>query len=165
MDDRTCPEHLIRTKGSDRIQINNILAAACVAILSVLLGLSGERFSTWMVLQLAAATPLLVTSSLAYAKICYRDMREYAIWDNLGWVTLSLGYTMLLNSLSIMLHTSSYSSVSWWFVGTAALLFTVYSALDIAANKKRLKEKAWKLGFYLALLFCGAVLPMLAGWT
>lgn len=165
MDDKTCPESLVRTKGSDRIQVNNILAAACVAILSVLLGLSDQRFSNWMVLQLAAATPLLVTSSLAYAKICYRDMREYAIWDNLGWVTLSLGYTMLLNSLALMLYSSSYSAVTWWFVGASALLFAVYSVLDIAANRKRLKEKGLKLTFYLALLFCGAVVPILAGWA
>ena len=27
MDDKTCPESLVRTKGSDRIQVNNILAA------------------------------------------------------------------------------------------------------------------------------------------
>ncbi|MBU1751038.1 MAG: hypothetical protein KKA73_25425 [Chloroflexi bacterium] len=158
-------QDLIRVKGSDRIQINNILAAACITILSVLLGLSGQQFSDWMVIQLAVAIPLLVTSSLAYAKVSYRDAKEYPIWDSLGWATLSLGYIMILNALTIILYTSSYSTASWWFVGTAALLFVAYSALDVKANRKRLREKGWKLGFYLALMFLGGVLPMLAGWT
>ena len=155
----------VRQKGSDRIQINNILAAACIAILSVLLGLSGQAFSGWMVFQLAAATPLLVTSSLAYAKLCYRDIAEYPTWDTLGWITLSLGYIMLLNTLAIMLYTGGYVAASWWFMGATALLFVVYSVIDVILRKKRLKEKAWKLGFYLGLMFCGAALPMLAGWV
>jgi hypothetical protein len=158
-------DDLIRTKGSDRIQINNILAAACIAVLSVLLGLSGQRFSNWMILQLAAATPLLVTSSLAYAKLCYRSLDEFPIWDNLGWVTLSLGYNLLLNALVIMLYTSGYWAASWWFVGAIVVLFVSYSTLDILASRKRLVEKLWKLGFYLVLLFCGSVLPMVAGWV
>jgi hypothetical protein len=154
-----------RIKGSDRIQINNILAAACTAILSVLLGLSGTRFSGWMVVQLAAATPLLITSSLAYAKLGYRDVKEYPIWDTMGWVTLSLGYNMLLNSLAIMLYNSGYAAVCWWFIGIILALFITYSVADIVAKKKRWKEKTWKLAFYLALIGLGAVLPILAGWT
>jgi L-asparagine transporter-like permease len=165
VDQREVREDLQRVKGSDRIQINNILAAACITILSVLLGLSSKKFSNWLVIQLAAATPLLVTSSLAYAKVSYRDMKEYPIWDRLGWTTLSLGYIMLLNALTIMLYTSNYSVASWWFVGATILLFVVYSALDVRANKKRLKEKGWKLGFYLALIFLGAVLPIAARWA
>ena len=156
---------LSRAKGSDRIQINNILAAACVTILSVLLGLSGQQFSTWIVVQLAAATPLLVTSSLAYAKLSYRDAKEYYLWDNLAWITLSLGYIMLLNSLAVMLYTTKHSVASWCFIGVTVSLFLVYSALDVVAKRQRLKEKTWKLGVYLALIFFGSVLPILVGWV
>lgn len=165
MSDKDKRERLSRVKGSDRIQINNILAAACVTILSVLLGLSGVQFSAWMVVQLASATPLLVTSSLAYAKTGYRDAKEYPVWDSLGWATLSLGYVMLLNALAIMLYTTSHSTASWWFIGVTILLFVVYSVLDVRASKRRLKEKSWKLVFYLVLMFLGAILPMLAGWV
>jgi L-asparagine transporter-like permease len=165
VDQRKVREDLQRVKGSDRIQINNILAAACITILSVLLGLSGKKFSNWLVIQLAAAIPLLITSSLAYAKVSYRDMKEYPIWDRLGWTTLSLGYIMLLNALTIMLFTSNYPVASWWFAGATILLFVVYSVLDVRANKKRLKEKGWKLGFYLALIFLGAILPIAARWV
>ena len=155
----------VRAKGSDRIQINNILAAASIAILSVLLGLSGQTFSAWMVIQLAAPTPLLVTSSMAYAKIGYRDAKEYPLWDTLGWLTLSLGYIMILNALTIMLYTSSHAAATWWFVGVNVLVYVAYSTLDVIAKHKRLAEKAWKLSFYLALMFLGAVLPILARWV
>jgi hypothetical protein len=128
-------QDLWRGKGSDRIQINNLLAAASITILSVLLGLSGKKFSDWMVIQLATATPLLVTSSLAYAKTGYRDSREYPIWDYLGWTTLSLGYIILLNALAIMLYTSNYPVASWWFVGTTILLFVVFRFVDSITAK------------------------------
>lgn len=164
MDQEKMQEDLIRVKGSDRIQINNILAAACITILSVLLGLSGQKFSDWMVIQLAATTPLLVTSSLSYAKVGYRYMKEYPTWDRLGWFTLSLGYIMLLNALTIMLYNQGYPQVSWGFICITILLFLVYSALDVKASKKRLKEKVWKLGFYLALMLFGAILPIIEGW-
>jgi len=120
---------------------------------------------SWMVIQLAVATPMLVTSSLAYAKIGYRDMKEYDTWDNLGWVTLSLGYVMLLNAVAIFLHTTTYTAASWWFILIAVSLFVVYSVLDVRASRKRLREKAWKLVFYLVVMFFGAALPILAGWT
>jgi hypothetical protein len=64
-----------------------------------------------------------------------------------------------------MLYDSSYSAAAWWFTGANVLLFVVYSGLGVKANKKRMKEKAWKLGFYLALMFLGAGLPILAGWV
>ena len=162
---RSAIHDMLRTKGSDRIQINNILAAASITILSVLLGLSGMRFSNWMVLQLAAATPLLVTSSLAYAKLSYRDSSEFPLWDGLGWAALSLGYIMLLNALAIMLYASHYPAASWGFIGVTVFLYIVYSLLDVIARRKRLKEKSWKLAFYLSLMFFGAVLPMLMGWA
>ena len=165
MNHRERQKGLGRSKGSDRIQVNNILAAACVTMLSVLLSFSGERFSDWMVVQLAAATPLLVTSSLAYAKISYRDAKETPIWDNLGWATLSLGYIALLNALAIVLTATNHPAASWWFMGVTILLFVVYSVLDVKADRKTLKEKAWKLGFYLALMFLGAILPILARWV
>jgi hypothetical protein len=117
-----------------------------------------------MVIQLAAATPLLVTSSLAYAKTSYRDSRECIMWDRLGWFTLSLGYLMLLNSLTIMLYTSHYRAASYWFIGVSILLFAVYSLLDVRADRSRFVEKGGKLTFYVGLVFLGAILPIAAGW-
>ena len=156
-------EQYVRIKGSDRIQINNILSAVCVGVLSILLALSGSQLSAWTIGQLAFAIPCLVTSSLAYAKICYRPSDEYRAWDRLGWVTHSVGYIMILNAMGIMLYRSDYPAISWGFIALTIILFVAYSTLDVIARKSRLKEKGLKLGFYLLSLFLGSVLPLLTG--
>ena len=155
---------LLRMKGSDRIQINNILAAASITILSVLLSFSDQPYSPWIVVQLASATPMLVTSSLAYAKLSYRQDMEFRRWDGLGWITLSLGYIMILNSVGLLLHTRGYPAAAGAFLGVAMALFIVYTGVDVYCSRKRIKEKAVKLAIYAALLSLGSVLPILAGW-
>lgn len=95
----------------------------------------------------------------------YRPESEYSVWDAMGWATMSVGYIMLLNSLMLMLYASTHRAVSWWFLGATVLLFVSYSGLDVIVNRKRLGEKAWKLAFYLALMSCGPVLPIVARWV
>ena len=99
-------------KGSDRIQINNILCAVCVAALSLLLGLSRDKLSEWTIGQLAVAIPLLVTSSLCYAKVGYRSTDEAATWDTLGWLGHSVGYAAVLNATGTMLYRSHFFRVT-----------------------------------------------------
>jgi hypothetical protein len=152
-------------KGSDRIQINNILCAVCVAALSVLLGLSAGKQSSWTIGELAVAIPFLVTSSLSYAKVAYRSSNEAKRWDILGWLGHSIGYTAILNATGIMLHNRGFVRVAWLFVGVVISLFLIYSIVDVHAKRNRWKEKLLKLSFYFSLLFIGLVLPILAGWV
>jgi len=152
-------------KGSDRIQINNILCAVCVAALSVLLGVSIGKQSSWTIGQLAVAIPFLVTSSLSYAKVAYRSSNEAKRWDTLGWLGHSIGYTAILNSTGILLYDRGFVQVAWVFLGVVVWLFLIYSVVDVHAKRKRWKEKLLKLSFYFALLFIGLVLPIVAGWV
>lgn len=157
-------EERLKIRGSDRIQINNFLGAISIATLSVLLSLSKPGTFGWIFAQLAVAIPCFITSSLAYAKMTYRGNDEYYIWDNLGWVTHTLGYIMILNALTIMLY-QRYTSIAWIFIGVTILLFLIYSVLDVLAKRRRLKEKGLKLSFYIVLIFIGAILPILMGWA
>ncbi len=84
-------EERFKIRGRDRILINNFLGAISIAILSVLLSLSTPGTFGWVFAQLAVAIPCFITSSLAYTKMTYRGNDEYYIWDNLGWVTHTLG--------------------------------------------------------------------------
>ncbi|HEY6047242.1 MAG TPA: hypothetical protein VIU65_11610 [Pyrinomonadaceae bacterium] len=152
-------------KGSDRIQINNILCAVCVAALSVLLGISVGEHSSWTIGQLAVAIPFLVTSSLSYAKVAYRKSHEATRWDTLGWIGHSVGYTAILNATGILLYDRGFERVAWIFLGVVVSLFLTYSILDVHAKRKRFKEKLLKLLFYFALILIGLVLPIVAGWV
>ena len=155
--------NLMNSKGSDRIQINNILSAVCIGALSVYLSLSQEKISQWILVQLAVAIPCLITSSLAYAKLCYRVSDEYHIWDKLGWITHSLGYIMIINSISILLFQKNYITSLWLFITATVFLFIIYSILDIVAKRYRLKEKIIKLAIYLVILFAGSIAPIIFG--
>src|SRR5262245_21007683 len=156
---------LLTNKGSNRIQINNILSAVCVTALSILLSLNqGREPSAWMVAQLAAAIPCLVTSSLAYATLCYRQESAGRGCAVLGWLTHSAGYIMILNATAILLYRTQYRQTSWPFLGVHAFVFVLYSVLDIVAKRQRLGEQTWKLGFYLFFIIAGAGMPMALGW-
>jgi len=150
---------LLESKGTNRIQVNNILSAVCIGVLSFLL-FSNIRINPWVVGQLSIAVPLLITSSLAYAKVCYRH-QEAKYWDMFGWLTHSVGYVMILNSITIYIYEQSESRVAWLFVIMVVILFIFYSFLDIILKRKRLVEKVLKLLFYLLLLLAGSIMPIL----
>src|SRR5262249_15139544 len=136
------------------------------AALSVLLAQSDKDFSPWIIGQLGIAIPFLVTSSLAYAKLCYRTGSEVAMWDGLGWFTHSVGYSMILNATALLLILKrQYQVVAWMFLGATVSVFVLYSVLDIVAKRSRFLEKSWKLIFYLLSMFAGSGLPILAGWV
>ena len=77
-----------RTKGSDRILINSILAAVSIAALAVMLDSKEHKLNAWSIAQLAMSIPFLITSPLAYAKTCYRHDDEYYTWRLDGSPTL-----------------------------------------------------------------------------
>jgi hypothetical protein len=136
-----------------------------VAALSVLLGVSIGKQSSWTIGQLAVAIPFLVTSSLSYAKVAYRKSHEATRWDTLGWIGHSVGYTAILNSTGICFMIVDLPGVAWIFLAVVVALFLTYSIIDVHAKRKRLKEKLLKLLFYFALIFIGLVLPIMAGWV
>ena len=159
---------LYRTKGADRINVNNLLAAVCVTILCLLVTVSSEGVNIWSVLQLAIAIPCLITSSLCYAKLAYRPAGELDTWNLAGWITSSIGYVCVLNATAVLLYVSQYRDAAWSFVGVNAALFLLYALIDVyigskvsgKRDKSRIKEKSIKTLFYLVLLLLGAVFPL-----
>lgn len=150
-------------KSGDRIQIINMLAATSIALMTVLVGLSNKTLNYWMIVQLSISIPCFITSSLAYSKLSYRDSNELVWWNRFAWFTFSVGYGLILNSMAILLYQSS-NSLGFWFIGIAALLFVSYSLLDIYLDKTRLREKAFKLLFYLSLIMLGFFIPVLGNF-
>jgi hypothetical protein len=148
-------------KGSNRIQINNILGAMCLGVLTVIIGLSKDTLNLWVVSQLAIAIPLLVTSSLAYSKICYRNENEYIVWNNLAWLTHSLGYISILNAIAIFLSKNGYPSSAILFLGGTITLHLVYTIINISMDKSRLLVSSLKLLFYMLLFSVGSIYPIL----
>jgi hypothetical protein len=150
-----------KIKGRERIQINNLLAAISMAILVLIIGLVKAHFNYWAVVQLSLTVPLLVTSSLAYLKSAYRDNKEYSMWDRLGWFTHTLGYSMILNSIFLILFFNYHHATAFTFLSVTITLHVIYSIIDYLLLKERLVEKLTKMIFYLLIFFLGSILPIL----
>ena len=120
-----------------------------------LLTLSG---SYWQAFTLHASVKLDIFTQLNQGALSADEMAERLEADRRGT-------TMLLNALTLMLHTSAYAVVTWWFMAVIVLLYAAYSALDVVAKRTRWLEKALKLVFYLVLMFLGAALPIGMGWA
>jgi len=149
-----------KIKGSDRIQINNLLVAICVPTLTIIISLGDQILNEASIIQLALAIPCLVSSSLAYAKICYRPEREFSIWDKLGWILHSLGYIMIINSTALTLYFNEHIFTSWILILISSVFFITYSVIDIFLKSERKKEKIFKLVFYLSIIAIGYLIPI-----
>jgi CBS domain containing-hemolysin-like protein len=153
-----------RFKGSERIQINNFLGAVCVAVLVLILTNVPQKLNTFSVAQIAIAIPLLITSSLAYSKLCSRPVNELSSWNTFAWITHTVGYIMILNALFLLVYETHYRTTAWIFLLTSAALFIAYGIQDTRLKRKRLKEHIVKTIIHIALLFFGAVLPVILAW-
>ena len=149
----------LRAKGPERIQVNNMMSAVGLGVLSLLLSVSVRESNAWLIGQVAASVPLLATSSLGYAKTLYRPANECKYWDTFGWFMHSLGYGLLLNGVALMLADRGYGTARWVFMCVVVALFVWYSVLDVVLNRRRLGERLAKLAFYLLVLVLGGYLP------
>jgi hypothetical protein len=150
-----------KTKGENRIHINKFLGAMCIGVLAILLDRPEHKVSSWIIGQLAIAVPRLFTSSLAYSKVCYRDVRELGMWDGLGWLMHSIGYLSTLNAITLMLYAAKYRGIAWLLFLAVVIVFTCYTGMAILADWTRLKEKSFKYISYIVLIGLGCSVPLL----
>jgi hypothetical protein len=148
-----------RIKSGDRIQVNNILVAVCVASLAILMSMADKVLNTSSILQLTLAIPCLVSSSLAYSKSAYREEKEFNTWNQAGWFLHTVGYLMIINSTALLIYVNEFVFSSWALISTTSILYLLFAILDIKLKKDRRNEKIFKLLFYLACVFLGFILP------
>lgn len=89
-------------------------------------------FQPLLLAQLVLSMPLLLTSTLAYAKLGYRE--KIAAWALLGWVTFELGYAFLLNVIGILMATAISLPLAIVFFAASCCLALVYSIVDAVST-------------------------------
>ena len=150
-----------KIKGSQRIQVNSILTAISVTIVAILINSTTlQKSSNWVLFQLSASIPLLVTSSLFYTKTSYRSKKEYPYWNTAASLSHSLGYFAIINSMTLIMFFRGYKLSAYVLIVSIIILIIVYSLMDYFLNKKRLFEKLVKFVIYVAIIFFGT-LPLL----
>ncbi len=155
------PHEFAKIKGSQRIQINSILSAMAVGVIAIMISNgTAQKISDWIIIQLSAPIPLLITSSLFFSKTSYRHKREYPYWNVAAGITHSLGYFSIINAVVLVLFFGGYETAAWVMLVMVLVLIFLYSLIDYLLNKKRIAEKLVKLLIYFAIIFVGTA-PML----
>ncbi|HLD04283.1 MAG TPA: hypothetical protein VJG90_01045 [Candidatus Nanoarchaeia archaeon] len=145
-------------KASAKVTINSFMMGSLFFILTLIWSLNPEKFSLSIITQLVLAIPLLFISSLAYSKIGY--WKEVKLWDYLGWFTNNLGNIFILNVIGLM-TSKLYLSLAWIYFSLIVMLMVIYSWINCVYSPYALREKAFKLIFFLVVLLLGGILPLL----
>ena len=145
-------------KASAKVTINSFMMGSLFFILTLIWSLNPEKFSLSIITQLVLAIPLLFISSLAYSKIGY--WKEVKLWDYLGWFTNNLGNIFILNVIGLM-TSKLYLSLAWIYFSLIVMLMVIYSWINFVYSPYALREKAFKLIFFLVVLLLGGILPLL----
>ena len=145
-------------KASSKVTINSFMMGSLFFILTLIWTLNPSKFSIFIIAQIVLAIPMLFVSSLAYAKIGYWEKVE--LWDALGWFTNNIGSIFILNAVGLIAGQISKTLAVCYFL-LLILLMAAYSTINVVYKPKTLKEKIFKLVFFVSILVLGGVLPLL----
>ena len=106
-------------------------------------------FQKVLLAQLVLSMPLLMTSTLAYSKVGYRDRIER--WNLLGWMTFILGYAFIMNVIGILVANVISPVLSIVFFASSCGLTLVYSIVDISYKRGVARERIAKDLLFITL--------------
>lgn len=152
---------VIIAKAKTRIDINMMLLSISFLLFTLIVTLNPSILSENIILtiELTLAIPLLITSSLARTKNISSVKKK--IWDNFGFITFILGYSMLINVIGIFLNSIINIQISMIFFGINILMALLYSSIDIIENKEKLSSRLYKDILFILILIFGGILPCL----
>jgi len=137
-------------KAHGRIQLNSSLLAIAIGTFFLTINLKPTLLLRPIVLlQLVIAIPCLLTSTLSYVKVGYRD--QVRKWDILGWLTFMIGYALILDVVGILIKDVSGSIVSIIFFLCSWLLALMYSFVDISYSRVVVKERILKDSLFILI--------------
>ena len=145
-------------KSVNKVTINSFMMGSLFFVLTLIITLGSNRFSSAIIFQLFLAVPLLYVSSLAYSKIGY--WKETYEWDALGWFTYTIGNLFVINAIGLLALKFSHVLAQIYF-SLFCCLMILYTVINIRQNKKILYEKIFKLIFLLVIVFLGGILFIL----
>ena len=145
-------------KAITRVTINSFMVGSLFFILTLIWTMNPEKFSSWVIIQLVLAIPLLFVSSLAYSKIGY--WKETKLWDRFGWFTNNLGNIFVLNVVGLITSTL-FQTLSLIYFGLTISLMLIYSIINIYYLPDQFSSKLFKFLFFVVVMILGGILPVL----
>lgn len=150
-------ENRRKDKSVSRVTINGTMMASLFFILTLVWTLGPKKFNIYIVSQLVLAIPLLFVSSLAYAKVSYRE--KHHLFDRFAWIATTLGNNFVLNVAGLMAATIN-KTVALIYFATSFVLITIYYAINIYDGLDTALEETIKLLVILIIMILGGIIPL-----
>ncbi len=148
-------------KSTARLQLVIRLIAVAFMMFIFIMTVRPEIFSEnlFMVTQLVFAIPILLTAALAMSKMMYSH--ESLVWDNLAFVTFTVGFAFLMNVVGILiaLYTNVMVAIAYFIM--IWTLHVIYSMSYISYDKSAKKERLTKDFLFITVQFLLGLLPAL----
>jgi hypothetical protein len=141
----------IQDKFKNRITLCSSLLSIAIGIFFLTINLKAELLENkYLLFQLCSSIPIFLTAILSYSKAGYRT--NYKPWDWLGWFTFTIGYSFIINVISILINIKINHSIAIYFLIVSAIGALIYSITDIVYDRQTLKERILKDSLFLSLL-------------
>jgi len=152
---------LIVSKARARIDINIALLSISFLLFTLIVTIKPEILSDNILLaaELTLTIPLLITSALARTKNIAYVKKD--IWNNFGFITYILAYSMLINVIGMFLSSIVNIQICVIFFGMNILMALIYSVVELIENKVKLSSRFYKDALFILILVFGGVLPSL----
>lgn len=153
-----------RKKSAVRVEVSLALLAISFTIFTFIATLNPNllKENLFIALQLTLAIPLIITSIFVRSKLTYT--RKTKLFANYGFYTFILSYTLLINSIGLMLNVviSFHAALVFFLANIVGAI--IYSYLDITENKGKLSQRLKKDWIFILGVILLGILPSLLNW-
>ena len=143
-------------KASSRVMLSSTMLSVLFFVLTLILASGPGNFSRPVMIQIVLAIPFLYVSILAYTKIAYKQ--DNYLWDLLGWSSVSMGNSLVLNAIGLMIALIDWPLAVTYFVTLIVLMF-LYSAINVYYTRLW-GVKVFKFLFFVLAWLIGGIWPL-----
>lgn len=150
-----------KTKASMRININMTLLLVAFTVFTLIVTINPRILveNALLSIQLTLAIPFLISSSLARTKeIKYKD---YGMWYKFGFLNFIIAYSLLINSVGIILYLLVSPYVSIIFFMVTILLSLVYAYAEMSYDRKNAGMHLKDSSYFILIVLLFGLLPVL----
>ena len=144
--------HTNEFKASVRVTIASMLIGICFTVFALVWAFDRNvKLNHFIMSQLIFAMPILYYSTTAYSKLGYK--KNAGLWNKFAVVTFIIGYSLIINAIGIMIYVADLFINAILFFVLVWLLDIIYSICEIAEDRKNLRERIVKTGFFILATF------------
>ena len=154
----------IQGKAKIKLEVNLWLLAIAFTLFTFIVTINPGliRENVFLSLQITLAIPLLCSSMLARAKLCYSE--KPGKWESYGFITYILAYGFLINVVGILLSILASIEMAIYFWVLNIISAVIYSTLEVTEDNEKISDRILKDGVFVVILLLLGILPALGAY-